>query len=230
VQGPSLPLYGLDIETDTSCDGLDPRLGGIVAAAVSTSAGTFVLTGSEAELLGSLDELLRGLPTGVVVTWHGAGFDLPFLADRAQRVGVRLGLRLRLDEAIDVRRPLAGHRGAYRARWAAHTHLDAYQLFRDVGRALALSCSLKSMARLFGLQPVEVDRTRIHDLALAELSAYVASDAQLTRELASLRWHKAVRHLDAPHWHPAVQASVATRLPWGSQPSAAPRPVAALAQ
>jgi DNA polymerase elongation subunit (family B) len=202
VQGPSLPLYGLDIETDTSCGGLDPRLGGIVAAAVSTVAGTWVLTGPEAELLQSLDEVLGGLPPGVVVTWHGAGFDLPFIADRADLTGVRLGLKLRLDRSIDVRRPLAGHSGAYRARWAAHTHLDAYQLFRDVGRAVMLSCSLKSMARFFGLDPVEVDRARIHDLDQAELDAYVASDAELARKLAFLRWHAASRFIDALHWRP----------------------------
>jgi DNA polymerase elongation subunit (family B) len=206
MQGPSLPLYGLDIETDTSCGGLDPNLGGIVAVAVSTPTGSVVLTGEEAKLLSSLDELLGGLPPGVVITWHGAGFDLPFLADRAAFTGIRLGLELVLDRAIEVRRPLAGHAGAYRARWGAHTHLDAYQLFRDVGRAVMLSCSLKSMARFFGLEPVEVDRARIHDLDLADLSAYVASDAALARQLASLRWHAASRFLDALHWQSAAQA------------------------
>jgi DNA polymerase elongation subunit (family B) len=198
--GPSLPLYGLDIETDTSRDGLDPREGGVVAAAVSTPSGAVVLTGAEGGLLGALDELLAGLAPGVVVTWHGAGFDLPFLADRAAASGVRLQLELRLDSSIHVRRPLAGHAGAYRARWGAHTHLDAYQLFRDVGRAVLLSCSLKSMARFFGLDPVEVDRARIHDLAPADLSAYVASDAALARKLAGLRWHAAGPHLDRVHW------------------------------
>jgi len=205
VQGPSLPLYGLDIETDTSCGGLDPRLGGIVAVAVSTPSRTLVLTGAERDMLVSLDRLLGRLAPGVVITWHGAGFDLPFLADRAARAGIRLGLALQLDEAIDVRRPLPGHGGAYRARWGAHTHLDAYQLFRDVGRAVLLSCSLKSMARFFKLEPVEVDRARIHDLADDDLSAYVASDADLTRQLAALRWHAAGPFIDALHWRPEAQ-------------------------
>ena len=209
MQGPTLPLYGLDIETDTSCGGLDPRVGGIVAAAVSTPADAVVLTGDEADILASLDEFLGGLPPGVVVTWHGAGFDLPFLADRARLAGVRLGLELRLDSTIDVRCPLAGHDGAYRARWAAHTHLDAYQLFRDVGRAVMLSCSLKSMARFFGLRAVEVDRARIHELDPADLSAYVASDAELARRLASLRWHAASLFIDALHWDPAPSPAAA---------------------
>jgi DNA polymerase elongation subunit (family B) len=219
VQGPSLPLYGLDIETDTSCGGLDPRAGGIVAAAVSTATGATVLTGEEADILIELDELLARLAPGVVVTWHGAGFDLPFLADRALRTGVRLGLELLLDPGIDVRRPLAGHDGAYRARWGIHTHLDAYQLFRDVGRAVLLSCSLKTMARFFGLEAVEVDRARIHDLDLADLSAYVASDADLARQLACLRWHAACRHIDSAHWPAPAPAPVPPRRPYACAPS-----------
>jgi DNA polymerase elongation subunit (family B) len=230
VQGPPLPLYGLDIETDTSCGGLDPRLGGIVAAAVSTPSRTDVLTGAERDVLVSLDRLLGGLAPGVVVTWHGAGFDLPFLADRAERAGIRLGLALQLDGSIDVRRPLPGHAGAYRAWWGAHTHLDAYQLFRDVGRAVLLSCSLKSMARFFGFEPVEVDRARIHDLADDDLSAYVASDATLARQLATLRWHAAGPFIDARHWRPAAQ-DAAARASAGGAPvgrATAARPNAAL--
>ncbi len=193
-----LPLYGLDIETDTSCDGLDPRAGGVVAAAVCAADRCWVVSGqSEAELLADLDRLLAGLAPGVVVTWHGAGFDLPFLADRAAVCGVRLGLELWLDPTLDVRRPLAGHTGAYRARWGAHTHLDAYQLWRDAGRALSMSCSLKSMAEFFGLPLVAVDRERIHELAPDDLADYVASDAALARRLAELRWHRAERHIDA---------------------------------
>lgn len=199
MPSPPLPLYGLDIETDTSCGGLDPRAGGIVAAALATADGALVFTGPEAGLLAALDHALGVLPAGVVVTWHGAGFDLPFLADRAARCGVRLGLRLSLDPAIDVRRPLPGHPGAYRASWGDHTHLDAYQLWRDVGGVLLPSCSLKFMARFFGLPAVEVDRAGIHELDADTLAAYVASDADLARRLACLRWHAAARYLDSAH-------------------------------
>jgi hypothetical protein len=51
-----------------------------------------------------------------------------------------------------------------------------------------VSCALKSIARVVGLRAVEVDRERIHELAAAELDAYVASDARLTRLLAVRRW------------------------------------------
>ena len=194
---PRPPVYGLDIETDTSVDGLDPAVGGIVTVALSGPDGVDVFDGPEAAMLAALDARLAALPAGVLATWNGAFFDLPFLADRAAHHGVTLGLRLTLDARISSRRdPLPGHRGAYRACWHGHRHVDAYQLYRgDVGPALGISCSLKTIARLVGLAPVEVDRTRIHDLAPDALAAYVTSDARLARLLAERR---ADCHLPAP--------------------------------
>ena len=98
--------------------------------------------------------------------------------------------------------PLRGHRGAYRARWYGHGHLDAYRVYRgDVGRVLGVSCSLKSIARVVGLRPVEVDRERIHDLTPAALAAYVVSDARLARLLAERRWPGVACCVDPAH-HP----------------------------
>lgn len=194
------PIYGLDIETDTSVDGLDPAVAPVVTVALSTPEGDEVFTGPERSLLAALDGALRELPAGVVATWNGAGFDLPFLADRAGRHDLALGLRIALDPTIVSRRPpLAGHAGAYRGRWHDHRHIDAYRLYRgDVGPALRVSCSLKAIARLVGLTPVEVDRERIHTLPDAVLRAYVASDARLTRLLAERRWPAASRFADHP--------------------------------
>lgn len=186
------PTYGLDIETDTTVDGLDPRIAAVVAVAIVGEGVEHVLErdrAGEADLLRRLDETVAALSPGVIVTWNGAGFDLPFLHDRARRHGVPLGLRLALDPAIPGRHePLPGHAGAYRASWYRHRHLDGYQLFRaDVGAAIGLSCGLKALARLVGLPVVEVDRTRIHELDEAERRAYVASDARLARELVGRR-------------------------------------------
>ena len=61
--GPELH-YGLDIETDTTIDGLDPATSPVVAVAVSTVHGDTVLTGAEADILERLDDLLASLPTG----------------------------------------------------------------------------------------------------------------------------------------------------------------------
>ena len=196
-----IPYYGLDIETDTTVNGLDPTQAEIVAIALTmpySSDGDVVLTGPEAQMLKDLDDLLQELPAGVIVTWNGAAFDLPFLAERARRAGVPLHLRLAEDPSLDdPRRPSRDGRSAYRASWGAHRHLDGYRLYRaDVGRALRLPCGLKPMAKLVGLQPVEVDREQIHQLSPQDLHEYVASDARLARELVVRRLPAAARFAD----------------------------------
>lgn len=183
-------VYGLDIETDTVVDGLDPAVGAVLAVAVATAEDDIVLRGPEADLLVALDDLLRGLPPGVLATWNGGRFDLPYLAARAALAGVRLGLRLEPEPRIE------GVRGA----WHHHAHVDAYQLYRsDVGPALRVSCSLKSIARLAGLDPVEVDASRVHELSDLDLRTYVASDARCARDLLLRRGEAAFAAADRLH-------------------------------
>ena len=191
-------VYGLDIETDTTENGLDPRVAAIVTVALAAPGYEEVFTGPEDQLLHDLDRRLARLEPGVIATWNGAAFDLPFIADRATLHGLHLGLRLRHDREITMHHsPLPGHRGAYRASWFDHGHIDAYRLYRgDVGPALRISCSLKSIARFVGLSPIEVDRERIHDLSNEVLHAYAASDARLARILAERRWGTASRYID----------------------------------
>ncbi len=191
-------VYGLDIETDTSLNGLDPRVAPVVTVALSLDGHDEIFSGRESTLLFDLTERLRSLPAGVIATWNGAAFDLPFLAQRAEVHRLELGLLLRLDPTLaGDRAPLPGHRGAYRGAWHHHSHLDAYRLYRnDVGPMLRVSCSLKSIARLVGLVPVEVDRTRIHDLSNEALHAYASSDARLARVLAERRMPGALRFVD----------------------------------
>ena len=197
-------LYGLDIETDTSVDGLDPAVGRILAVAVAEAAGATVLADAdEAALLTRLDALLAELPAGVLVTWNGSRFDLPYLARRAAAVGVALGLHLEVDRAWrrPSDRPPAVEpdepAGTYRARWHGHAHLDVYRSYRaDVGPALRMPCSLKAVAGLAGLSPVEVDVAQVHLLDVASLSRYVASDARCARTLAERRWANARLAID----------------------------------
>jgi len=206
-------VYGLDIETDTTENGLDPRVAAVVTVALAGPGYEEVFTGPEPQLLLDLDGRLGELEPGVLATWNGAAFDLPFLADRAALHGLPLGLRLRHDSSITMRRaPLPGDRGAYRASWYDHGHLDAYRLYRgDVGPALRISCSLKSIARFVGLAPIEVDRTRIHDLSNEALHAYAASDARLARILTERRWGTASRFIDRVAPEDAEPAAVLFR-------------------
>lgn len=194
--GSHTPTYGLDIETDTTVDGLDPVVAPVVAVAVTGADFEVVLDDDEPTILRELDVLIASLPPGVLVTWNGGAFDLPFLADRARVTQTAIALDLALDPSIPGRHePLNGHDGAYRARWHGHAHLDGYQLFRaDVGASLNIPCGLKPLARLVGLPVIEVDRERIHELSDAERRAYVASDAHLARALVARRpqWTMAV--------------------------------------
>ena len=192
------PVYGLDIETDTTENGLDPAVAPVVTVALASPGYEETFVGPEHVMLAELDERLAQLEPGVIATWNGAAFDLPFISDRAARYDMHLGLRLLLDPTISMHRaPLPGHHGAYRAAWHRHDHVDAYRLYRgDVGPALRISCSLKSIARLVGLAPIEVDRERIHDLSNEALHAYAASDARLARILTERRWATASRCVD----------------------------------
>ncbi len=197
IRGVDPILYGLDIETDTAAGGLDPACASIVAAAVSTPSGDVVFDGDESSLLAALDGHLRSLPAGVIVTWNGAAFDLPFIADRAAKVSVPLGLSLRFDDRLYAREPLAGHLGAYRGRWYHHRHLDGYRLYRaDVGRLLGISCGLKPMAKMTGLPAVEVEVAELHLLPREQVADYVASDARLAAALVARRLPSALAHID----------------------------------
>jgi DNA polymerase elongation subunit (family B) len=193
-------VYGLDIETDTTADGLDPRVARVVTVALSLPGHDEIFSGRESTILLDLDERLRALAPGVLATWNGAAFDLPFLAHRAGVHQLDLGLRLLRDPTIRIRDPLPGLAGGFRGAWHRHTHLDAYRMYRgDVGPVLRVSCSLKSIARLVGLAPVEVDRTRIHDLSREALHAYASSDARLARVLTERRMPGAARFIDRLH-------------------------------
>lgn len=192
------PLYGLDIETDTTVDGLDPTCAAVVAVAVAAAGADVVLTGPEPRLLRDLDDHLASLPAGVLVTWNGSGFDLPFLAERARRAGVGLALRLTPDATPVPARP-DGSPGTRRwlGTWHGHDHLDGYRLYRaDVGRQPGLSCGLKALARLVGLEVVELDRAHLHEVPDELLERYVASDARLARELVLRRWPTAAAWVD----------------------------------
>jgi len=192
-------LIGLDIETDTTDNGLDPGVAAVVAVAVSTEHdGDAVITGREPAILRSLDDTLRAFSAGVIVTWNGGAFDLPFLASRARRHGVELGLELHWDPAASRpgRAPLPGSIGTYAARWWHHAHLDAYRAWRALTHDPDESCALKAVARREGLSTVEVDRDHLHEAPLATLRRYVTSDASLARVLAQGRWPVLRRHVD----------------------------------
>lgn len=191
------PIVGFDIETDTSSGGLDPRTSAVVAVALSGDFGDEVILGEERDILERTDRRIAELGHGLLVTWNGAGFDLPFVAHRARSTGLDLGLRT-LEDAVR-RNPRDPDRTAVRARWYDMVHLDGYQLYRaDVGRTLGISCALKPLARLAGLEPIELDRTTLHTQDAEEVARYVASDARVAAELVRRRMPTALTMADWP--------------------------------
>lgn len=190
-------LLGLDIETDTSHGGgLDPTSAKITAVAVSAVAGmgreaslsTTVFCGDdECALLQKVEAHVRELPAGIIVTWNGSCFDLPFLADRMRLHGVDTALRLSPDPMVVVKyAPLPGHQGGYRARWGAHQHVDVAGLYRAFALEHGLAWSLKPVARaVLGVKPIEVDRSAVHQLSDEALVRYNASDAVVTLALGA---------------------------------------------
>lgn len=211
--GHQAQIYGLDIETDVSTDGLDPAVASVRAIALSGRTFDELFVGDEADLLRQLDDRLAALPLGVLATWNGSAFDLPFLADRARILGVDLGLRLRLDRSLTLHRaPLPGHAGAYRASWYDHGHLDTFRIYGAPATA-AQRLSLRSIGRLVGLGSEATVRTRTHDLGNEALHACAPSDARLARVLAERRWPAAARMIDRVPWDEAEPVAVAaTRL------------------
>ena len=128
-----------------------------------------------------------------MVTWNGCSFDLPFLAIRAAVCDTPLGLELWCRTGADAGASLPDvcwppPPQGFGGRWAPHAHLDGYLTYRaDVRRSLGLSCGLKAMSRLVGLQPVEVDYDQLHTLSDHDLAAYAASDARLACRLVQRR-------------------------------------------
>ena len=159
----------------------------------------------ERSLLLELDQWLAELTPGVIATWNGAGVRPALPGHPRPAAGCTARPATRARPHARVRHgPLPGHDGAYRASWHGHTHLDAYRVFRaDVGRTFGLSCSLKSVAGLVGLQPVEVDASRVHELPRRRWHGYVASDARCT-----------ARARPAPVGHGVGRRSINRREPW----------------
>lgn len=191
------PLYGLDIETDTSVSeseraagitqkGLDPVFAGVTDIAISGIGWEKVFTGPEREIFVEFERFLKGLVPGVLVTWNGAAFDLPFLKERYRRLGVEESLRLEYDPSLEVKyEPLPGHPGAYRGSWGAHEHADISHPYKAVAERLGVKHSLKPVyVAVTGERPIEVDRENMHLLSDADRVAYGASDVRITRDLA----------------------------------------------
>ena len=150
------PLIGLDIETDTTIDGLDPRQSSVLAVAISGGGIEAVLDGpDERSVLVETDRLLASIGAGVLVTWNGSGFDLPFIRDSCSDSRPSLGLITRHDPSIAGRHdPLPGEPGRVRGRWYRLGHLDGFQAYGPTsGRTSRSRVGSSRLRNLSGSNP-----------------------------------------------------------------------------
>ena len=205
-------FYGFDIETDTT-HAVDPAVAPIRTVALSGTAFDEVFTGDEAELLQGLNTRLAALPPGVLATWNGATYDLPYIADRARVLGIELDLKLCRDRRLTFgRNLLPGHAAAYRGGWGSHGHLDTFRLYGHTGGPSVWS-SLRNIGRLVGVGTMPTVARCHDDLTNEALHAHASSDARLARVLAERRQAAAGRlvdHIEAAEVRPVSVA--ATRL------------------
>lgn len=197
-------FLALDIETDTNATpvdpavpaGLDPRAAAVISAAVwdTRDGSASYFDGDEASVLTRLEERLADAGDGVLVTWNGANFDLPYLAHRYDLHGVATTLRLvEADNRAPKYDALPGkHANGYWAAWADLTHLDIAFAYRQIADDLGVKWSLKPVAAALGIDMVTVDASQAATLDAATLEAYNVSDVRGTAELAT-RLEGAVR-------------------------------------
>ncbi len=192
--GTTPPWTAVDIETT----GLDPAApdARVTEVAFYGAAWTGVIAGDERTVLARTAARLATM-SGVVVTWNGAGFDFPYLLHRAATHGIDLGV------TVTGERP-----GKYRdgimvagRRWA---HCDAWQAWGPMMSGLWLKSGLKPVARLFGGEPVELDRERMDTYSADERAAYALSDVRHTLALAMLAGPTTVALWTDRGWHPSV--------------------------
>jgi len=180
-----MKLYALDIETDTTVDGLDPRVAEVVTMALWGDDVELVIDGgSESKRLSALAEALSDLEPGVILTWNGQVFDLPFLASRARVNNVKLGLELQRDALIVPKYTFTpGHACGYRARWGQHAHADLAYAYKTYAAKAGVTWSLKPVCESLGIAMVKVDASAIHLLSATLLAEYNLSDVNGTHQL-----------------------------------------------
>ena len=202
-------FVGLDIETDTTTDGLDPRVSRVTSwslAGMETSV-VYLVRVPEAEdsALSGLLSALHGLSHQaslesplIIATWNGSGFDWPFIQTRLQRLIEESPVvhdlsawpfRLHLsDERAPKYEPIGDHPGGYRVDfplWLNVYHLDVAFALKPLCDQEGWKWSLKSVMDEMGLsRPRDVLAASSAELPHWLLGGYNLSDAEATRHLA----------------------------------------------
>jgi len=171
-----MKLTALDIETT----GLNPAAddAAVTDVAFYGAGWTGCISGDERTVLARTAARLAVMQ-GTVVTWNGSGFDWPYLLHRAAVHGINLGITVTGKREGKYRTGVMVTGNTWR-------HADVWVAWGPMMTGLWLPSGLKPVARLFGLDPIEVDRTRMADLTDDERRAYALSDVRCTLGLANI--------------------------------------------
>jgi DNA polymerase elongation subunit (family B) len=178
----AMKLTALDIETT----GLDPAAddAAVTDVAFYGAGWTGCISGDERTVLARTAARLAVMQ-GTVVTWNGSGFDWPYLLHRAAVHGINLGITVTGKREGKYRTGVMVTGNTWR-------HADVWVAWGPMMTGLWLPSGLKPVARLFGLDPIEVDRTRMADLTDDERQAYALSDVRCTLGLANIAGHATI--------------------------------------
>lgn len=190
-------LIGFDIETFTDgIDpfgdplGLDPRYTHVISAAVWTdNSHEFFVNANEKKLLSTINEFFMDVPDkeSTVVTWNGANFDLPFIVTRSTVNGLESGISYVTSPLRPAKyRVCPGFDGGLLVSWGGLDHVDVMYAYKAYAEEHGLEHRLKPVTTALGLDPIEVNATKMQDLSDVELEAYNLSDVRVTHGAALL--------------------------------------------
>ena len=191
----------IDIEADTTGDrGLRPHASQITEMVISTKEKSIVLSGDEKHILQGFADYMNSQEKPVTLSgWNTSGYDNSFMAIRARAHDID-GWNGSLSPSKQGEGfPAAGgFESPQELSWTgkdgvAHNSEDLMIAYKQT-LGLSRFTGLKKTVREYGVEPIELDREKLHEYSPEEREAYVASDGIATLvilgELERFRKHK----------------------------------------
>ena len=180
--------FAFDLETDTTHGrGLQPHKGKITELVLADKDDLVILSGDERHILqGFADYMNSRTAPAIAAGWNSRNFDLPYLLIRAWSHRAHLvGWKMELAPS-PVRSPypaVGGYKVGQMMRWITPSgveHRDEDVMLTYAAQRGRRTAGLKASARECGMNPIELDRARLHEYTQQERDAYVASDGLAT--------------------------------------------------
>ncbi len=199
---PSLSLLSFDIETynkgGVSIPSKDPVI--MISYDSGNEQGVFSYGGrsdaviscnSESDMIGKFCSKIEEIGPDIICGYNSDGFDLPYLLERAKRLGTSLSLGLEGETP-----KCSSHRMRNSCKIPGRVHFDVFSgvlLMRTVGAIRLPRLSLSNVyAELTDKKKVTIDKPNIYKFwkkggeSLTQLATYCQSDSSSAREIAQI--------------------------------------------